>query len=374
MKIKKIIPLFILVLGGLLLAACSGGVTATTYPGLTISGDVAYIASAGQVRAVNLTDGTIPWRFPADKADPTRLYYAAPIVTQDRIYIENYLGEIYALDLNGKATWNAPFSVSKGRWYSAPILYNGDLYGANGDGSFYAIKLDGTLDWQITKASAASQLGTSIPWGDFWSSAAVDESTGIIYQLSLNHYLYAIDTKQQKAIWAMDVGAPAITQPVIQNGYIYFGTLNGDLYKLSTTDQHDVTTKNLGGQIWSKPAFWNTNIFIGTKTGKSSGKLYMLNVADLSVAAPATDTVSPVTTTGVILPDGVVFGTDNGSFYKMSATGEAFLWPSTITGSVYTDPVFSSDKLWVAVYGGSDLLRYFTASGNLSESFKISAQ
>ena len=189
MKIQKILPLFILVIAGLLLAACSGGATATTYPGLTISGDVAYIASAGQVRAVNLTDGTIPWRFPADKADATRLYYAAPIVTQDRVYIANYLGEIYALDLSGKATWNAPFSVSKGRWYSAPILFNGELYGANGDNSFYAIKVDGTLDWQIDKAAAAKQLGTGIPWGDFWSSAAVDDATGIIYQLSINHYL-----------------------------------------------------------------------------------------------------------------------------------------------------------------------------------------
>ena len=374
MKIQKILPLFILVIAGLLLAACSGGATATTYPGLTISGDVAYIASAGQVRAVNLTDGTIPWRFPADKADATRLYYAAPIVTQDRVYIANYLGEIYALDLSGKATWNAPFSVSKGRWYSAPILFNGELYGANGDNSFYAIKVDGTLDWQIDKAAAAKQLSTGIPWGDFWSSAAVDDATGIIYQLSINHYLYAIDSKQQKVVWTMDVKAPAITQPVVQNGFVYFGTLNGDLYKVNTTDRKDVTIRNLGGEIWAKPAFWNTNIFVGTKTGKSSGKLYMLNITDLSNATTPTDTVSPVTTAGAVLPDGVVFGTENGSFYKMSATGEAFLWPSTITGSIYTDPVFSGDKLWVAVYGGSDLLRYFTASGNLSESFKISAQ
>jgi outer membrane protein assembly factor BamB len=374
MKIQKIFPLFILVIAGLLLAACTGGVTATTYPGLTISGDVAYIALAGQVRAVNLNDGTIPWRFPADKADATRLYYAAPIITADRVYIANYLGEVYALDLSGKATWNVPFSVSKGRWYSAPILYNSELYGGNGDNSFYAIKLDGTLDWQINAATAQTQLGSTVPWGDFWSSAAVDEASGIIYQLSLNHYLFAIDSKQQKVLWAMDVKAPAITQPVVQNGFVYFGTLNGDLYRVSTTNRKDVIIKNLGGEIWSKTTFWKTNIFIGTKTGKASGKLYMLNITDLSTAATPTDTVSPVTTAGAVLPDGVVFGTENGSFYKMNATGEAFLWPSAITGTVYTDPVFSGDKLWVAVYGGTDLLRYFTSSGNLSESFKISAQ
>ena len=270
---------------------------------------MAYIASAGQVRAVNLNDGTIPWRFPADKADATRLYYAAPVVTVDRVYIANYLGEIYALDLSGKATWNTPFSVSKGRWYSAPILYNGELYGANGDNSFYAIKLDGTLDWQINAATAQKQLDPTIPWGNFWSSPAIDEATGIIYQLSLNHFLYAIDSKQQKVLWAMDVKAPAITQPVVQNGFVYFGTLNGDLYKVSTTDRKDVTSRNLGGEIWAKPTFWNTSFFIGTKTSKTSGKLYMLNISDLSNSATPTDTVSPVTTAGAVLPDGVVFGT-----------------------------------------------------------------
>ena len=114
MKIKKIIPVLAIVIIGMLLAACTGGIGATNYPGLTIVGNNAYIASAGFVKAINLTDGTIPWQFPVDKADATRLYYATPIVTADRVFIANYLGEIYALDLNGKAVWNAPFSVSKG--------------------------------------------------------------------------------------------------------------------------------------------------------------------------------------------------------------------------------------------------------------------
>jgi outer membrane protein assembly factor BamB len=374
MKIKKHLSIFFIAIVGILLAACSAGIAPTTYPGLTISNDVAYIASAGQVRAVNLTDGTIPWRFPADKPDGTRLYYATPIVSEDRIYIANYKGEVYALDLKGTATWNAPFSVSKGRWYTAPILYNNELFGANGDGAFYAIKLDGTLDWQITKDAAQNQLGSDIPWGDFWSSPVADEATGILYQLSLNHYLYAIDTKLEKALWAMDIKAPAITQPVIHEGYVYFGTLNGDLFKISTTNRQDATIKNLDGEIWSKPAFWNTNIFIGTKTGTTSGKLFMLNINDLSEAASATETVSPVTVTGVPIPDGVVFGTENGSFYRVNNKGEAFIWPNTIPGNVYTDPVYSSEKLWVAVFGGEDILRYFNSAGNLSESFKISAQ
>lgn len=374
MKIKKIIPVLAIVIIGMLLTACTGGIGATNYPGLTIVGNNAYIASAGFVKAINLTDGTIPWQFPVDKADATRLYYATPIVTADRVFIANYLGEIYALDLNGKAVWNAPFSVSKGRWYAAPILCNNELFGGNGDGSFYAVKLDGTLDWQISKTSVKSQVAASIPWGDFWSSAACDEKSGILYQASLNHYFYAIDSKQQKVVFSLDIKAPSITTPVIENGFVYFGTFDGDLYKINTGDYHDVTIKHLEGEIWSKPAFWGSNLFIGTKTGTKTGKLYMLDTATLKEAAAATATVAPVTTTGALMPDGVVFGTETGSFYKMSAKGEAFLWPNTITGTVFTDPIYSNDKLWVAVFGGTDLLRYFNSAGNLSASFIIPAK
>ncbi len=369
MKITKFIPVLILLLASIILSACSGGVGANNFPGMTVDGNLAYIAYGAQVRSVNLEDGTIPWRFP-EKVE-NKAYYTAPLVTEKYIIITNYSGDLYALNKDGKAAWSAPF-VAKGRWYGAPILCGDLIVGANGDNNLYALNMNGGVEWEITPTVAAEQLPTNAKWGNFWSAPVCDEKT--IYLASLDHQLFAIDNTTHKIKWAVNLESPAIAAPVLHEGYVYVGTIGGDLFKINTEDNHDVVTKHLDGEIWTRPVFKNTTLFIGVKPTKKTGKIYLLSTKDLKEAAKPTDTESPVTTMGVIVQDGVAFGTEGGIFYKSSFDGEVVKWQNTIPGKVYTDPVYANEKLWVAVFGGEDLLRYFNSAGNLSESFRISAK
>ncbi len=102
MKNSRLILLFsTLFILTILLSACAGGAgTATSWPGFTVdpNGQVAYLADAQYIYAVDLSNGIEKWRFPT-KGDPKVTFYAAPTLTSDgQLIVGDYNKVLHSLD------------------------------------------------------------------------------------------------------------------------------------------------------------------------------------------------------------------------------------------------------------------------------------
>ena len=98
--------LFILVFIGIAvtLSACAGGVTtATSWPGLTVDDQYAYVAYNTQVYAVDLINGSERWRYPAEP-DNKITFYADPSLSQDgQLIVGGYDFVLYSLIVSSMA-------------------------------------------------------------------------------------------------------------------------------------------------------------------------------------------------------------------------------------------------------------------------------
>lgn len=82
-----------------MLSACAGAAnTATSWPGLTVDDQFAYVAYNTQVYAVDLSNGKEVWRFP-DEPDNSVTFFADPELTDDgQLIVGGYDFNLYSLE------------------------------------------------------------------------------------------------------------------------------------------------------------------------------------------------------------------------------------------------------------------------------------
>lgn len=106
----------------------------------------------GQIYAVNATDGTLVWQKQPDTGE-NRSIVAAPLTTQDTIYIVNKAGSLYALDrTTGNQRWVQPIG---GQIYTSPVLVGDVILVAPlnyKEAILVAVDQNGTRRWNYTPA------------------------------------------------------------------------------------------------------------------------------------------------------------------------------------------------------------------------------
>jgi len=93
---KKLLFISAILLGVVLLSACTGGARGVSWPGLSASGDVAYLADGPLVYAVNLKDGKELWHYP-EKGGTKQVFYSTPVITPDGLVIVGSAGTDHSL-------------------------------------------------------------------------------------------------------------------------------------------------------------------------------------------------------------------------------------------------------------------------------------
>ncbi|HRQ33114.1 MAG TPA: hypothetical protein PLM89_08415, partial [Anaerolineales bacterium] len=173
MQKKKSIILFVL-LFALVLSGCTGAVA---WPGLSTSGDVAYLAHTSTVYAVDLKTHNLLWSFSGEKAGFTLfntnpdMFIVPPVTTTDGLVVianANNRHMLYAVDpKNFSAIDKAPtpavrwkFNQAKGLWIAPPLEIDGLLFAPNSDGKIYVLDLnDGMPEKQAVRTIEVSQPG-----------------------------------------------------------------------------------------------------------------------------------------------------------------------------------------------------------------------
>ncbi|HSG45923.1 MAG TPA: PQQ-binding-like beta-propeller repeat protein [Anaerolineales bacterium] len=344
---KNFLFISMLLLSSVLLSACAGAIQGSSWPGLTAEGDIAYLASGGQVYAINLSDGREVWHYP-ESAGTKQVFYAAPVLTEDGLVIVGSAGTEYGLvaidpaDINPET--NSPveawtFADATDHWVASPLVVGDKLFAPNADGNLYILDLsDGRSQKQAIEVVELA--------GRLWAQPVTNGE--LVFVTSLDHSVFAIDVETYEIVWHEDMSGAIPGSPAIgPEGMLYIGSLGSQLEQFDPqTGQH---TSILDAEEW----IWSTPVVDGDALyfGDLEGNFYSFNIStgelNWSVRPDG-----PITASAILQNDYLLLATESGNIYAIGKDGNT-LWFEEVqddsgNGKIYTTPVVASDLILVA--------------------------
>lgn len=335
----------------MLLSACTGNLTGSSWPGVSATDDTIYVANTNTVYAVRASDGQQIWKFPA-KASQT-MYYAAPVVANGHILVGDYKNVLHALDVNtGSELWK--FEGAGGRYIASPLVLDSTILAPNGDGTLYALDLNGNLLWKFETKRG------------LWSQPVSDGK--MIYISSMDHQLYALSLTGDLA-WSVELGGSLVYPPTQSpDGVLYVTTIAHKLFSIDSSNGNILWEKGFEKGLWSQPAYHDGVLYIGDM----NGSVFALSAADGAnqwVHNLGQEAVKEVVTgQPIIIADGVVVTTENGTVAAISFAGER-LWTHVLSANLYTSPVIVGDNLAIGLTKGDSFLILLNQNGQNVWSF-----
>lgn len=336
MKSKFSLYAIVLLTLAIFLSGCATGVTPSSWPGVSSDGEKVYVASTAHIYAVQLSNGSESWRYPA-KPDAKKTFFAPPILTEDgQLIAGGYNRVLYSLDpADGSENWT--FTEAKDR-YIGGILNTGELILApNADFHLYALDLDGKLKWKFTADA------------ELWAPPVVDGEKA--YFGSLGHTVYAVNIKTGKLLWSKKVdGAILGSLSIGDKGNLFVSTQGKSVYALNQTDGEIKWQHPLSSWIWSGPIFADGIVYCGDQGGK-----FVALKAETGKEVWSLQPDGPILGSGLLIPEGILFGTESGSLVAVDSAGKT-IWTQTITGKNYGTPILTGETILVAPVEGDATL------------------
>ncbi len=359
MKNKHLLLFLAFTIIAVALSACAGGATqASSWPGLTVDEQYAYVAYNTQVYAVDLVNGTEKWRYPGEP-DNNITFYSDPSLSEDgQLIVGGYDGVLYSLaaDTGQMTGGNWPFSEAEGRYIASALVVEEFIYAPAADDNLYALDLDSNLQWTYSSE------------GESWAQPVIDNECECLYLSSMEHTVYAIDPVSGSQIWqSPQLGGSVVGTPAIsEQGVLYVGTFGGKLFALDTKDGSILWEFTTEGWIWSGPALDDGILYFGDL----DGYFYAVDAQ----AGTQKWRLTPEQLDGEIVGSPLVIGQDiyvpsqDGNLYKLDTSGK-IIWTQTIGGSLNTSPKSANNLILVAPVKTDELLVAFNEDGVKQWSF-----
>ena len=376
MKNSRLILLFFtLFIVSSLLSACAGGVgTATSWPGFSVDPgqQVAYLADAQYVYAVDLTNGAEKWRFPT-KGDAKVTFYAAPSLTSDgQLIVGDYNKVLHSLDPNTGAETQGkqwPFTQATDRYIGSSLVKDQKIYAPNENNYLYALDPSGNLVWSF-KTQAA-----------LWAPPASDSQ--YLYLAGMDHNIYKLDPASGQQVWSSgDLGGAMNGTPAIDsNGVLYVGTFNSELLAVNSQDGKvlwKVSTAEQGSNV--KPWVWASPLLVGDTIyfGDLNGTMHALGLdgkVKWSVQPDPATSHRAIVDKALVVNDTLYFSSETGTLFALDISNGTTRWSKPIGGKLYAGPAAAKDLILVAPLGltssdkGNVLMVALDSSGNQKWTF-----
>jgi outer membrane protein assembly factor BamB len=348
-KSRFLFPLLLL-LAALILSGCSGGYQTSSWPGVMVSDGVAYLANGTQVYAINTTNGLELWRFP-EKAEATRQFYAAPVLTPDgQLIVGDYSHILYSLDpKTGIENWR--FEESKYGYITSPLVTDKGIFAPTNGGGVYALNFDGQKLWN---KSLDGQHGV-------WAQPVAETGCECIYVASLDHHVYALNAASGALEWQSDdLGGSIVGQPALSDaGVLYAGTFGKQIVALDKETGKPATAPfDVANWVWSGPALADGKLYFGDQVGN----FYILDTADGLVPAGKVEGTEPIISTPLVLTDTVYVTTQSGSLLLFGRDGTP-QGRQTFKGELLGPAVPAGDLILLAPVKGDFMLIAVNAQG-----------
>ena len=355
---KKILFVTIMLLATVLLSGCVGS---TTWPGLSATGEVVYLANTSAVSAIDVTSGKELWNFAGEKSGglaifggSPKLFVTTPVVTEDGLVIIVSSGNdhaMFAVDPNDIADPEKPtpgiawkFTDAKGHWIAAPLVVGDRLFAPNSDGKIYVLDLqDGKSVKQAIKVIEPF-LGSDEQTGRLWAQPVTDGK--YIFVTSLDHSVFAIDLGTYKIVWHEDLGGAVPGGMVLgSDGMLYVGSFAKQLEKFDPATGKHESVLDTKGWIWGTPIADGDNIYFSDV----DGYFYSYKAKTGSLNWEPVQPDSAITASPLVYNDGVLLVTESGNVYFVDGTGDVKLWhDAPEKGKAYTTPVSAGGYVLVS--------------------------
>lgn len=351
-KYKTIVVLLSILLIALL-SGCTGRTyLATSWPGVTVDETTAYVAAGPFIYAINLQDGTLKWKYPPDKADPKKSYYASPSLTVDgQLIVGSYDHSIYSLNpKSGSINWS--FSGAKNLYIASPLVSEKGIFAPNADGKLYALDFKGNQRWFFP---------TKHP---LWATPATDDTCSCIFLASMDHKLFSVDAESGKLKWETDdLGGALVATPAISaDGTVYVGTFGNEVLAINANSGAIKWQFVTNGWVWSGVAFNDGALYFGDL----EGNFYAITSAGEELWRIQPD--GPIVSQPIFVDGNIVFTTEAGSVYMVDKDGNP-VWNQTVGGKIYGPAVLVGDSILVAPIETEVMLVSLTSSGVIEWSF-----
>ena len=348
MKRSHIFLLFTILILSAVLSACAGGAgAASTWPGLSADENTAYLAFNQHVYAVDLSNGSEKWRFPAEGNNKISFFATPTLTTDGQLLVGGFDNVLYSLDpASGSQNWT--FNDATNRYIGSPLTSEKGIYAPNADDNLYALDLDGKKRWSYQTQ------------GPNWAKPEKDTDCSCIYLPSMDHRLYAVDEDSGSLIWKTeDLGGSIVGTPAYgTEDVLYVGTFKSELLAINAENGEIIWRVPTTGWGWAGPSLKDGQIYFGDL----KGVFYAVDAGDGSeLWRVQSDGV--ISETPLVADDTIYFTTEAGTLYAVEFSGST-KWSKAIGGKLYTTPVLAGDSLILAPVGAQSTLLALDLSGN----------
>jgi outer membrane protein assembly factor BamB len=357
MKLKPLFFTISILLLASLLSACTGGAgIATSWPGLAVDEDTAYLAFNTQVYAINISNGSEKWRYPAEPNNQVS-FYANPAISPDgQLIVGGYNNVLYSLNPeNGQLNWE--FTGAQRKYVAGPLAVEQGIFAPNADMALYALGVDGSLRWSFKTE------------GENWAQPTTDPACQCIYLTSMDHRVYALEPADGSLLWKTDdLGGAIVGTPTLSDeGILYIGTFGSKLLALDSRNGSIIWESPTEGWIWSGPALSGGRLYVGDL----DGNFYAFNAADgQEIWRLNSDQLDgSISGTPLVIEDRIYVTSELGTLYTLDTSGKEFLPPQTFEGKLYSAPVLAGDKILVTSNQADQFLVAISLDGARQWSF-----
>jgi outer membrane protein assembly factor BamB len=291
----------------LVLAACGGELPPSSFPGIAVEDNRAYLTSNLNVYAFDPANGQEAWRFPAaqDNNNPRGPFGGKPLKFGNVVIVGGTIAStgqadphLYGLNPDtGQEVWRwqSPNITATHREFVDGVITDGTLvFAASGDSNLYALEIvdnQPRLKWSFR---ARNKL---------WAAPAYEN--GKLFVPSLDHSLYILDAANGSKLGEFTANASIASTPAVKDGIAYFGSFDQRFYAVDATGKKLWETERLGGWIWCDALLHENVLYVGDVKG---------------------------------------------GLYAVDAANGSILWRSNMGGAIRAQPVVEGNKLFVVSF------------------------
>lgn len=256
-----------------------------------------YIGCEDGLKAVNIKDHKIIWKYDCGSVESSPCFY------EDRIYFGSDDGHLYGLDSDGKVDMDKKLD---GELKSSPIAVDDSIYIGSTNGKLYCIGTDKDDNWNFTT-------------GDEILSSPGFVNDTVIFGSS-DGDLYCLNTSDGNLNWKVDLNNKVISSPTIDehDNSVFVGSDEGNFTCLDIRDGTIKWSRHIGDKIRSTAALKDNMVAFGA----DNGYLYVLNKytgQEVFTYNPGTVLFnSKITSSPVINGNSLFFADDSGYLYSLN--------------------------------------------------------
>ncbi len=268
-----ILASILLILSAFLLSSCASSSSVTSsvsWPGIASDGETVYAASGQFIYAIK--DGNLVWQYPA-AADRKITYYAAPAVSDDRVFAATYSNKINILKKDsGELIQTVAVGSDSIKIIASPVIDGDKLIVASGDGTITLYKMD----------DFSAPVWTAKLSGEIWTNPV--SADGKIFAAAMDKKINELDMATGEIIKTWSTDGASMSGIVYANKMIYFSTLSKEVIALDPQSGELKILFKTDSEIWASPLALEDRIIIGDMSGAiychdilNGGELWKIN-------------------------------------------------------------------------------------------------